>query len=168
MGAKIELSGLKEFTAALAGQRTKADVAAHNFIAQGGQIIVKNARREFTSVVENRQGTQRLLHNSPGFHKAKGETLVRSGQHIGGSRPNTRTGYLQRSITADPPAEIGLGRWMTQVGPRAIYGRRIELGYPGGEGRGRQHTRAFPYLSPGLATSQPELRALRLRLFQGV
>lgn len=168
MGAKIELTGLKEFTAALAGQRTKADIAAHNFIAQGGQIVVKNARREFTTVVENKQGTQRLLHDSPGFRKAKGEKLARSGPHLGGSRPNTRTGYLQRSITASAPKEMALGRWMAEVGPHAVYGRRIELGYAGGIGRGHQHTRAFPYLAPGLAESQPALMELRWRLFQGV
>ena len=70
---------------------------------------------------------------------------ARSEPHVGGARPNVVSGTLRRSIRSDPPVKTGAG-WSVKVGPSTVYGRRIELGYPGGSGRGRQRTRPFPYM----------------------
>lgn len=48
--------------------------------------------------------------------------------HVGGTAPNTVTGNLQRSITADPIRSAGNHRYSVTVGPRAIYARLVELG----------------------------------------
>lgn len=70
--------------------------------------------------------------------------------HVGGNKPNVVTGTLRRSISFDAPHRLGPAEWATAVAPHVIYARRVELGYPGGRGRGRQKTRAFPYFDPAV------------------
>lgn len=48
--------------------------------------------------------------------------------HVGGTKPNTVTGNLQRSIKAQPVRSAGAYRYSVTVGPHAIYSRIIELG----------------------------------------
>lgn len=52
----------------------------------------------------------------PGFH------------HVGGDAPNIVSGNLAWSIVAPPSVNVGTGRYMTRVGPTAIYARVIEFG----------------------------------------
>lgn len=83
--------------------------------------------------------------------KANFEGAHHKGQpHVGGDKPNIVTGTLRRSISFDTPHKLGPGEWATTVAPHVIYARRVELGYPGGHGRGRQKTRAFPYFEPAV------------------
>ena len=50
------------------------------------------------------------------------------GEFNNGTAPNTRTGFLQRSIIAWPVVQQGPATYMVQVNPTAIYSRIQELG----------------------------------------
>ena len=157
------ISGVKAFNASLQKIEKRMRMAGRQIVVEGGQVIAKNSREMFTSVVENKQGVQGVIDRSYG---QKGQTkmkLVRKGAHVGpeGGPPNTRTGYLQRSIQTSRPEEIGFGRWTTSTGPKAVYGRRIELGFPRGN-------YAYPYLQPGFEKSMPELKVISERVWAGV
>ena len=157
------ISGVKAFNASLQTIEKRMRMAGRQIVVEGGQVIAKNSREMFTSVVENKQGVQGVIDRSYG---QKGQTkmkLVRKGAHVGpeGGPPNTRTGYLQRSIQTSRPEEIGTGRWTTSTGPKAIYGRRIELGFPRGN-------YAYPYLQPGFEKSMPEIKVISERVWAGV
>lgn len=59
------------------------------------------------------------------------------------------TGKLGRSIKATTPKAIG-DAWESQIGPTAVYGRKIELG--------THHPN--PYLARGFAEAAPRLNAI--------
>ncbi len=125
--AKVVIEGLPEFRAAVGELKTRIDAASRVIVVQSAALIEARAKRNFS-----------------GSHR-RGEP------HTGGAQPNVVTGFLRRSITTDPVTRSGFGVWSTQVGPTAVYGRRIELGHGGGgKGRGRQRTRPFPYLGPAV------------------
>jgi hypothetical protein len=92
-------------------------------------------------------------------------THPRGHPHVGGNKPNIVTGHLRRSIKRGSVVRVGDLAWQVEAGPTAVYGRRIELGYPGvpGGGRGRQHTRAFPYFKPAVAASADEIHRIGVR-----
>lgn len=79
--------------------------------------------------------------------------------HVGGNKPNVVSGTLRRSIGFDTPHRLGVAEWATKVEPHTIYARRVELGYPGGKGRGRQKTRAFPYFKPAVKDTRAAVYA---------
>ena len=149
MATTVVLDGLHLFKDTLTDIQKKADAYMLKAVREMAQVVIEDARKEFTTVALDAQGGERLL--GKGEKLLKGEKLSRKGAHQGGDRPNIRTGYLARSIRADFSV-VGVGRAQAEIGPRAAYGRRIELGYPGGEGRGQAKTRAFPFLRPGLET----------------
>ncbi|TAK97609.1 MAG: hypothetical protein EPO08_21035 [Rhodospirillaceae bacterium] len=74
--------------------------------------------------------------------------------HVGGNRPNVVTGQTRRSIITDPVRHSAPGMWETQVGPTVRWGRRLELGLP--------PTRAFPYLAPGVASTEALRRSIAI------
>lgn len=154
MATTVVLDGLHLFKDTLTDIQKKADAYMLKAVREMAQVVIEDARKEFTTVALDTQGGERLL--GKGEKLLKGEKLSRKGAHQGGDRPNIRTGYLARSIRADFSI-IGIGRAQAEIGPRAAYGRRIELGYPGGEGRGQAKTRAFPFLRPGLEKAMPEI-----------
>lgn len=119
---EARLLGVRELTRALERVAVEADVAARDAVAKTAAMVESAAKRNFV-----------------GSH-SKGDP------HVGGDQPNVVTGTARRSIRTDPIRRYGLGDYGTVVAPRVIYGRRLELGYPGGGGgRGHQATRAFPY-----------------------
>jgi hypothetical protein len=64
-------------------------------------------------------------------------------------RAPARTGTLRRSITVFGPNRLGLGVYEAYVGPTAVYGRRIELGFVGSDRLGRNFDQSGqPYLKP--------------------
>ena len=136
--AKIVLDGLAEFAKAMAAIPEKMDIAARTITVQSAALIEARAKRNFE-----------------GSH-------ARGMPHIGGNRPNVVTGNLRRSITHDPIHKVGPFTWETQVGPTAVYGRRVELGYAGGTCHGRQKTRPFPYLQPAQEGCEAQLRQIAL------
>ncbi len=63
--------------------------------------------------------------------------------------PRVRTGTLRRSITIKYPHRGGGGLYEAQIGPTAIYSRRIELGFDGTDSIGRTyHQPPYPYFRP--------------------
>ena len=154
MATSIVVEGLQLFKDTLTDIQKKADAYMLKAVREMAQVVIEDARKEFTTVAIDGSGVERLLER--GGKLQKGEKLSRKGAHQGGDRPNIRSGYLARSIKADFSV-VGVGRAQAEIGPRAAYGRRIELGYPGGEGRGHARTRAFPYLRPGLEKAMPEI-----------
>ena len=134
------ISGVKAFNASLQTIEKRMRMAGRQIVVEGGQVIAKNSREMFTEPGNGRKG-----------------------RHVGpvGGPPNVRTGYLGRSIQTSRPEEIGFGRWTTSTGPKAVYGRRIELGFPRGN-------YAYPYLQPGFEKSMPEIRKISERVWAGV
>jgi len=168
MATEIRVEGIPRFSAAIEKKIAEVNIAAKTFVTVGGQIVVKNSRRLFTSVVMDSSGNQSIA--------AKGSRngrLVRRGRHIGpegaGDPPHIRTGTLARSITTKDVREVGKGTWSSRTGPTANYGRRVELGFRGTDSKGRTYDEPspfHPYLKPGLEMSAPELKELRRRLFE--
>jgi hypothetical protein len=62
--------------------------------------------------------------------------------HIGGLFPNIVSGNLRRSIQAEPITRFGTADYGTSVGPRMIYGRRVELGFKG--------SAKYPFFKPAV------------------
>jgi hypothetical protein len=128
--------GLKELLAALDKVIVETDEASRGIVVASAALLEAAAKKNFS-----------------GSH-------ARGRPHVGGPLPNVVTGNLRRSLTHDPVTRVGVGAYATRVGPTAAYGRRVELGYPGGAGRGRQATRPFPYLRPAYEQVYPLLTAL--------
>jgi hypothetical protein len=120
----MPILGLAEFRAAIEKVAAETDAAARLAVTKAAAYLEKEAKAGFEGV------------------HGKGQP------HVGGDKPNVVTGTARRSIRSDPVSRMGLGDYRTIVAPRAVYYRRLELGYPGGQGRGHQHTRAFPSFGP--------------------
>lgn len=130
------VKGLRELEQALDGLAARIDAAGAAIVRDGAALVERAAKKNFE-----------------GAHP-------RGAPHVGGDKPNVVTGTLRRSITSDPIRRTGLGTYSTKVGPRTVYGRRVELGYSGGSGRGRQATRPFPYFTPAVREVSPRLRSI--------
>ena len=71
--------------------------------------------------------------------------------------PNIGFGNLRRSIRSTPVQALGAGSYMAEVGPRMIYGRRIELGMQGPDSLGRQiNQQPYPFLGPAVKWATDE------------
>ena len=130
----MHVSGVDNVARYLETQTAKLDMAARNIVQKGGLIIANHAKDEF-----------------------KGDGLS---PDINYPHPTNRTHNLRNSIKVLDVKREALGSWSSKTGPTKIYGRRVELGYPGGEGRGHARTRAFPYMGPGFEKSRGELKEL--------
>lgn len=129
--------GVSEVMAAFEKVSAQADAATRTIVVKAAAVVEKQAKSNFS-----------------GSHK-KGEP------HVGGSKPNIVTGNLRRSITHTAVTRSGLGEYSSRVGPTAVYGRRVELGYSGGGGgRGHQPTRAFPYFQPGAQAARRQFAGI--------
>lgn len=74
------------------------------------------------------------------------------------------TGTLRRSIRVVGPKAAGRA-WIAKVGPTAVYGRRVELGFHGTDSLGRSYNQeGRPYLGPAFAATRAEVtRVFRRR-----
>jgi hypothetical protein len=144
--AQVVTKGWDDLGRVLAAMPADIDRAAKIVVTQSALLIEAEAKRNFIGSHSRRE------------------------PHVGGNRPNVATGMLRRSILTVGPTSPAQGEWTAQVGPTAVYGRRVELGYPGGAGRGRQRTRPFPYLRPAVESSTWQIRSIALaqwaRLFK--
>lgn len=129
-----EWLGMKAMQEALAQLGENAEKAAFEIITQGAAMVEQAAKDNFQ-----------------GAHK-KGEP------HVGGNKPNIVTGSLRRSVHSDPVEKIGHAYYRTSIGPRMIYGRRVELGYNG--------SAKYPYFEPAVRSVEPKLAALQARVFR--
>lgn len=128
-----ELLGLREFLEAVRRVEEGAGEAAREAVAETAAMVERDAKANFQ-----------------GAHK-------RGQPHTGGDKPNVVTGTLRRSIKADPIRRYSLAEYGTVVAPRAIYGRRVELGWPHSDGQvGHGVTRAFPFFGPAAKKAREE------------
>jgi hypothetical protein len=125
--------GAKEAMAALDKIAVQGDLASKTMIASAAALVVKETQAQFQ-----------------GSHK-KGEP------HVGGAQPNIVTGMLRRSIIMAPIVQVGASDYQTTVGPSAIYGRRVELGYKG--------SAAYPFFTPGVQSAQTKFPALQEEIY---
>ena len=161
----VIMSGVREMQAGIKRLNLQMGEAARVIVTEGGQMIVKAARSEFTTVVSGPNGSRVM---AKGSKKGKGETLERIGRHIGGGEtpPHIRTGYLARSIKTDV-THLGGTRWASVTGPRAAYGRRVELGGRFTSRSGNAYTQPpYPYLKPAYEKSLPEIEELAHRTWK--
>lgn len=126
--------GIGEVRAALKKVAAEADVTAREIVSTSASVVQKAAQANFE-----------------GSHK-KGMP------HVGGDKPNVVTGALRRSIRPDPVTRIGLGSYVTLIGPRTVYGRRVELGMNG--------SRAYPYFHPAVEATRDELSAAAAKIWR--
>lgn len=133
---EAEWFGLKALYDSLADMAARADTGAKRIVAEGAVLVINKAQ-----------------HNFDGSHK-KGQP------HVGGDKPNVVSGYLRRSIIADPIVKVGIGQYATTVGPTAVYGRRVELGFQG--------SKAYPYFGPAVREVLPDLVELQQTVFAEV
>jgi hypothetical protein len=163
MATEIRVDGVKEFGRAIMAMNVRANEAMRKFVVEGGRIVTKNARREFTTVVENAQGVQGVLER--GLRAGVGRRIVRRGRNLSGAGgpPHIRSGTLARSIQTRDVKQEGFGRWTSNTGPTTVYGRRVELGFRGVDAKGRHFDEPkpfHPYLAPGLKASMTQLEEL--------
>lgn len=125
----MELVGLKDVLARLDGLGENAGKAAREIVTRSAALVEAETKLNFSGA------------HPKGFG------------HVGGALPNVVTGTLRRSIRSDPIEILGPQDFRTQVAPREIYGRRVELGYNGSKG--------YPYFVPGATRAIPKLEALR-------
>lgn len=132
-----KVEGLAEFNRAVNAMQRRIANAGRGIVSESLHVVERAAKGNFTGS------------HPPGF------------PHVGGSKPNIVTGHLRRSIKTTPVRRTSPVSWEGEVGPTAVYGRRIELGYPGGgTGPGHQRTRPFPYLKPAADDSHARLLAV--------
>lgn len=114
-------------------------MAAIDKLAVKGEEAARESIAAAAAIVENE-----IKGNFSGSHS-------RGQPHVGGDKPNIVSGTLRRSLHADPITRVAKGEYVTFVGPREVYGRRVELGYQG--------SRGFPYVKPGFETAKPKIAA---------
>lgn len=137
-GISAVWSGIAELHGALNKAVTGADQLMKEIVAKSGAIVEREAKQNFR-----------------GSHK-------KGAPHVGGDLPNVVTGDLRASIYATEVMRDGPEGWSLTIGPRKVYGRRVELGYNG--------SRPFPYFDPAVRSSMSkiqELNSTMLRDFFG-
>ncbi|MEW2301971.1 hypothetical protein AB0958_18690 [Streptomyces sp. NPDC006655] len=112
-GQAVEVIGVAELNAALVGLFTSVSAATRVATAQASHLLEREIKTTLATS-SHRRGTP--TPSSPG------------------EPPSLITGTLRRSITVQGPVPLGMGRWMAEVGPTAVYGRIQELGGPTGRG----------------------------------
>jgi hypothetical protein len=168
------MTGVKEFDAATRGLEERMSEAARRIVVKGGAIVAEHAKREFTELaIDKKTGAVRVMQRGQDGKRAKrsrGEVAGTHyvGAHVEGDRPHNRTSNLSKSIGVHEVKQVGPGRWMSQTGPTAAYGRRIELGFHGVDSRNRKYDqRAYPYMEPGFRKSRVELTEMYEREWRG-
>jgi len=127
-------SGIPDLMRAFDKLATQGDAAAREVVARTAALGETEIKNQFS-----------------GSHK-KGQP------HVGGAAPNIVSGTARRSVRADPITKVGLGEYMTQVGPRVAYGRRLELGASG--------SRGYPYVKPGAQIAKPKFEQIQMDVYR--
>ena len=138
--------GTRELEGAFNQIAVKADLASKAIVSQSAALVVAKAQGNF-------EGVRIRVKSSTGKSWS-----IYPDRHVGGDKPNIITGNLRRSIRMTPIVKVGRGDYWTKVGPNAIYGRSVELGYNGSKG--------YPFFTPAVEDAMPEFEAIRLRVFK--
>ena len=138
--------GTRELEDAFKNIALRADMASKAIVSESAALVVAKAQSNF-------EGTRIRVKSSTGKSWS-----VYPERHVGGDKPNIITGYLRRSIRSTPIIKLGRGDYVTKVGPNAIYGRSVELGYKGSKG--------YPFFTPAVEEAMTQFEAIRLRVFK--
>jgi Bacteriophage HK97-gp10, putative tail-component len=160
-------SNAKDVAKQLVLYGTKAEDAARRIVEKSAVVIASNARKQFLgSPGPTRKNTKSLGKRGLPYLDGRSQSWPRptarktSGESI-------RDSIMMRNLS---PAG---GGWTATVGPNLEthkYGRRLEYGGSSTSSMawGRPtafswtiNTRPFPYMRPGLAMSEPQLRAIQ-------
>jgi hypothetical protein len=77
-----------------------------------------------------------------------------------------KEGTLRRGIVRTKLEEFGPAAWLAEVGPTAVYGRRVDLGFHGTDALGRNYDQAGnPYWERAQGGSEAELADLYYDIF---
>lgn len=126
MAGGIQVLGMSELNVAMERLATQLGYATRTATAQASHLLEREIKKQL-STSSHGKGTP--TPSSPG------------------EPPSLITGTLRRSITVKGPHPLGMGRWESEIGPTAVYGRIQELG--GVTGRGYAATLpARPYVKP--------------------
>ncbi|MEV6833474.1 hypothetical protein AB0N17_02915 [Streptomyces sp. NPDC051133] len=107
MAGGVEFHGLAQLNAAIEGLATALNTATRKATATASHMLEREIKQQLATSSHQR-GTP--TPSSPG------------------EPPSLVSGTLRRSITVDGPHPLGLGRFESQIGPTAVYGRIQELG----------------------------------------
>ena len=133
-----QVEGLTEFESAMDAWMLRIEEASLEFVTKGGLQVADRAKDVFAG------GSQPGPWVGPNF-----------------PIPTSHTGFLRNSITTENQRTFPGGA-SSETGPRAVYGRRIELGYTGTGHFPYYTTRPFPFLKPGLDKALPGLELLSI------
>lgn len=133
MTVSVVWSGVREFGAALGEMGEKASAGARRVVTDGLHLAEAKMKDHAGEGGRHDPGTP-----TPATQ---------------GAGPAVITGTLRRSIRVGELIPWGIGGWSGEVGPTAIYGRRIELEYN------------YPYAGPGWLEVVPELPAIARRVW---
>lgn len=138
--SEIYVSGVKEIHAAFDKIIRQTRAVNRAIVAEAAAVVEAEAKRNFS-----------------GSHK-------RGAPHVGGRKPNTVTGTLRRSIGHEAIVNDGIGGAATVLGPRTIYGRRVELGFVGTDSLGRHYDQPpFPYFTPAVRATRTKVSQIARR-----
>ena len=148
---RIIVRGVADVEAAFKKKLALVDKASQQVVLQGGAAIQRAAREQFRGrpKFSKVKGSPRYL--SKGSRTVKGVTYDFAPTP---GRPTNRTGNLWKSIQVEA-TRVTPGTWASTTGPKAEYGRAVELGNP------RWKTgNTFPYLAPGWDAAKVKLPAI--------
>lgn len=129
----IVWEGVEAMQGALEERVVRANAAARAFVTKGLHIGEANMK------LRAREG---------GRHKKGTPTPAQQG-----SGPAVISGTLGRSIRVGKIVGFSATGWEGEVGPTAVYGRRVELDYN------------YPFAEPGWMDTLPELAPLARELY---
>ncbi|QAY16127.1 hypothetical protein SEA_SONALI_15 [Arthrobacter phage Sonali] len=122
--------GLDAASQGIIGLQPIAAQVAHANVSEASALLIRKA-----------------MLNHEGAHR-RNEPRVPNASNF----PNIVTGTLRRSIRSSGIARTGPSSFEATVGPTAIYGRRVELGY---HGKG-----SYPFFGPAVKETLPLMSAI--------
>jgi len=148
----FHMTGVDEAVTSMRAKMAAANLAARKIVADGGEMIAEEARAQFIPRVKGGRHKVTVYHKDGTTSEAwaYGAPVDRVNH-----RPTQRTGNLQRSIQVFTSRGPRQGMWISETGPTAKYGRRVELGMHYGEGDD-----TYPYMQPGFTRAKPKVQAL--------
>lgn len=148
---RIIVRGVSDVEAAFKQKLALVDRASQQVVLQGGAAIQRGAREQFRGRPKGSKvkGSPRYL--------SKGSKTIKGVTHDFAptpGKPTNRTGNLWKSIQVEA-TRVTPGTWASTTGPKAEYGRAVEMGNP------RWKTgNKFPFLAPGYEAAKGKLPAI--------
>ncbi len=131
-GGVIVIKNLKDVLDQIDASESAIEQGAQIGIMRAGLVIERQAKMNF----EGTRSYEKRVSKRTGNAWLK----ITPPKHQGGSKPNTVTGNLKRSIHTS--FRKGFGTYISEVGASMIYARTLEQGLP------QNSAIKYPYLEP--------------------